>query len=107
MKIGDIVSLRSGGPDMVISYIEPHYGRANCSWVHDGQYHSAVIPLSALRADSEPKHGETSLIVSYISPYLRERAVVTVRGCMTLKEFKDAMKDMVSTGGSFRFDGEE
>lgn len=58
MKIGDIVSLKSGGPDMVISSIEPAYGRANCSWVHDGQYHSAVIPISALRADSEPKRGE-------------------------------------------------
>jgi len=52
LKVGDVVCLKSGGPDMTIESIQPLETNqslcASCVWFDDKIIHRAVLPLTAL-----------------------------------------------------------
>jgi len=56
-KVGDVVRLASGGPDMTVRALSPGNGiepaTADCLWFFDGQEHNGVFPLAALRKKKE------------------------------------------------------
>ncbi|MGH2341101.1 YodC family protein [Segnochrobactraceae bacterium EtOH-i3] len=45
-KVGDIVTLRSGGPDMTVVYIEPEV--IHFAWFVDGELKTSNLPGGAL-----------------------------------------------------------
>ncbi|MBV15957.1 MAG: DUF2158 domain-containing protein [Thalassospira sp.] len=52
LKPGDVVELKSGGPDMTVSWVENQDGvlEARCDWFDKSQkQESAVFPTSSLR----------------------------------------------------------
>ncbi len=46
-KVGDVVELKSGGPDMTITSIEGD--KANCTWFVEGKPHYGQFPIIALQ----------------------------------------------------------
>jgi uncharacterized protein YodC (DUF2158 family) len=52
IKPGDVVRLKSGGPLMTVSHIDPpdEYGpaQARCSWFDDKKECSGIFPMHAL-----------------------------------------------------------
>lgn len=46
-KVGDVVILRSGGPNMTVTYIE-RGGKVTCHWYHDGKYAWEAFPPAAI-----------------------------------------------------------
>ena len=53
-KAGDVVCLRSGGPDMTIEFVESgldaEYPRVSCVWFDGKTLNRTTLPLSALHA---------------------------------------------------------
>jgi len=46
MKVGDIVALKSGGPDMTLCKLEGEF--AHCCWFNGDAFYKQEIPVSAL-----------------------------------------------------------
>ncbi|AXN57930.1 hypothetical protein [Acinetobacter phage ABPH49] len=113
MKVGDIVVLKSGGPNMVISALnnrgsaEGKQGTAICNWMHEGNYHCSEIPKNALQLYHEPKHNETGIFVTASSPHYRYGRKVEMSGDISMSQFKEAFSDILSLGATFRFSSEE
>lgn len=59
-KVGDIVTLRSGGPDMTVVYIEPEV--IHFAWFVDGELKTSNLPSGAL------EHHMVALIPSASRP---------------------------------------
>ena len=60
LKVGDTVSLKSGGPVMTILEIfksEDGAMQAICKWFVKGNLEEAVFPLAALKKDIPPFAG--------------------------------------------------
>lgn len=51
IKVGDVVQLKSGGPEMTVDEIEPYNGipKARCSWFDGPKKDVGVFPLTSLR----------------------------------------------------------
>lgn len=51
-KVGDIVRLNSGGPDMVVTHIWPYVTvglyTMDCAWMHEGMRMTTTLPSQAV-----------------------------------------------------------
>lgn len=52
-QIGDVVRLKSGGPDMTVTYLGTD-GQIQCEWYEGGQFAHHAFPPAAL-VKAEPK----------------------------------------------------
>jgi uncharacterized protein YodC (DUF2158 family) len=61
-KIGDIVQLRSGGPNMTVEDIEPIPGKnlIDCQWFAGGKLNHGRFPPESLTKVEEEEKGEKS-----------------------------------------------
>lgn len=55
-KVGDVVTLKSGGPDMTITHIKGD-DTATCVWFEETTRHEGNFPLAALEEPSLPPVG--------------------------------------------------
>ncbi len=55
IRVGDVVSLKSGGPIMTVSDIGDHYGtqKAWCDWFDGKKVVHGTFPLTSLRKEEE------------------------------------------------------
>ena len=55
-KVGDIVTLKSGGPDMTVLSVFTHAGKemAKCAWFEGTDQHEAGFPVDVLRVPEPP-----------------------------------------------------
>jgi uncharacterized protein YodC (DUF2158 family) len=53
IKAGDVVSLKSGGPDMTVTSVGDNYGTQSawCAWFVGAKEASGVFPLVALQKE--------------------------------------------------------
>jgi uncharacterized protein YodC (DUF2158 family) len=51
INAGDVVQLKSGGPEMTVSNLHQWQGRteANCEWFEGSKNHSNSFPLTSLK----------------------------------------------------------
>ena len=72
LKLGDVVVLNSGGPQMTITYISDYSGNTTCKWIVDGKGHQAEFPLPCLTLVT----WETP-VVSLVVPPVAPNTVIT------------------------------
>ena len=55
IKAGDVVQLKSGGPEMTVNFVENSSGteEAACSWFVNSKKESSRFPVSTLKLVSE------------------------------------------------------
>jgi uncharacterized protein YodC (DUF2158 family) len=51
IKVGDVVEIKSGGPDMTVSKVEDWNGamRATCDWFDGKSMQTSYFPLTSLK----------------------------------------------------------
>ncbi len=49
INVGDLVMLKSGGPDMAVDSIEPEKGWAVCSWLEGSKPMKQAFELTSLK----------------------------------------------------------
>jgi len=57
-KVGEIVTLNSGGPDMTVESIDPMDGSVCCQWFNGNKLEMGIFPTASLAQREENDEGE-------------------------------------------------
>ena len=66
LKVGDIVQLRSGGPNMTVAFVT-NEGLA-CSWFEGRRHHEKIFVGAALQRQPELPAGVPDIILQFVRP---------------------------------------